>query len=616
MANTPLNNAQLAAIFNDIADRLNIEGKENVFAIRAYQRASEMIGGSARPVADIYAEEGLKGLEAMSGIGKEIAKKIESLITTGKLDYYEKLKARVPDGVAAMLQIPSVGPKKVKQFWEELKLNNIDEVMAAAKAGKLRDLPKVGAKAEQKIIEGIESLKRRATGRMRIGDVLPIALDIKSRLALLLGVIKIEYTGSLRRMKETIGDVDFVVATQDGAPIMEAFRAMPEVEAILGAGDTKSSVRLNNGLQVDLRTVEPKHWGCAMQYFTGGLQHNIRIREIAQKKGYSLNEYALTPTPSSKDEGELDGRELFFKDEEALYNFLDLAYIPPEMREDRGEIDAAAQAWATQGEKKGQKARKVANAQTAANFPNLISQTDLRGDLQMHTTWSDGALDVMGMAEAAIGLGYEYILITDHTQGLGIVNGLTPERVAAQRKEIDKVNADLKKRKIKFTVLQGVEVEVHGDGTLDLPDEVLAGCDLVQASVHTSLTQPRDKITERAITAIRNPHIDILGHPKGRLINEREGADYDWDRLFKAAKEYGVALEINASPERLDLSDVNARRAAELGCVLSISTDAHTPAMLGNMRYGIGIARRAWIHPEQVINTWPLDKLLKWVADK
>jgi len=629
MANTPLTNAQLAAIFNDIADRLNIEGKENVFAIRAYQRASEMIGGSARPVADIYAEEGLKGLEAMSGIGKEIAKKIESLITTGKLDYYEKLKTRVPDGVAAMLQIPSVGPKKVKQFWEELKLNNIDEVMVAAKAGKLRDLPKVGAKAEQKIIEGIESLKRRATGRMRIGDVLPIALDIKSRLALLSGVIKIEYTGSLRRMKETIGDVDFVVATQDGGPIMEAFRSMPEVEAILGAGDTKSSVRLNNGLQVDLRTVEPKHWGCAMQYFTGGLQHNIRIREIAQKKGYSLNEYALTPLEEGSHKGtKAQSEQVFFEDEEALYNFLDLAYIPPEMREDRGEIDAAAQAWQVQKAHKVEKVEKVRKVQKAedvtnlqnfqnfTNFPNLISQKDLRGDLQMHTTWSDGALDVMGMAEAAIGLGYEYILITDHTQGLGIVNGLTPERVAAQRKEIDKVNTDLKKRKIKFTVLQGVEVEVKGDGTLDLPDEVLAGCDLVQASVHTSLTQPRDKITDRAIAAIRNPHIDILGHPKGRLINEREGADYDWDRLFKAAKEYGVALEINASPERLDLSDVNARRAATLGCVLSISTDAHTPAMLGNMIYGIGIARRAWIHPEQVINTWPLDKLMKWAADK
>lgn len=626
MANSPLSNAQLSAIFADIADRLNIEGTENVFAIRAYQRAAEMISGSARPVADIYAEEGLKGLEAMSGIGKEIAKKIESLISTGQLEYYKKLKARVPDGVAAMLQIPSVGPKKVKQFWQELKLTSVDEVAAAAKAGKLRDLPKMGAKAEQKIIEGIESLKRRATGRMRIGDVMPIALEIKAKLAQLPGTLKIEYTGSLRRMKETIGDLDFVVATLDAAPIMQAFRSLPQVEAILGAGDTKSSVRFNNGLQVDLRTVEPKHWGCAMQYFTGSQQHNIRIREIAQKQGYSLNEYALTPLEETARKGaQAQSEPLFFESEEALYNFLGLDFIPPELREDRGEIDAY-QAQARAHRSAPQPPSQLDKIRTNHNTPQsslphdaqaprrapLIDIGDLRGDLQMHTTWSDGALDVMGMAEAAIALGYEYILITDHTQGLGIVNGLTPDRVKAQRKEIDKVNADLKKRKVKFTVLQGVEVEVKGDGSLDLPDEVLAGCDLVQASVHTSLTQPRDKITQRAIAAIRNPHIDILGHPSGRLINEREGADYDWDTLFKAAKEYGVALEINASPERLDLNDTNARRAAELGCVLSISTDAHSPAMLNNMIYGVGVARRAWIEAEQVINTWPLEKLLKW----
>ena len=594
MANSPLSNAQLSTIFADIASRLDIEGKENVFAIRAYQRASETIEGSARPLADIYAEGGLKGLEAISGIGKEIAKKIESLIKTGQLEYYEKLKARVPDGVAAMLQVPSVGPKKVKLFWEELNITSVDELAEAAKAGKLRDLPKMGVKAEQKIIEGIESLKRRATGRMRIGDVLPIALQIKDVLAKVPGVLKIEYTGSLRRMKETIGDVDFVVATMDGAPVMETFRTLPQVEAILGAGNTKSSVRLNNGLQVDVRTVEPKHWGCAMQYFTGSQQHNIRIREIAQKKGYSLNEYALTPVEDASHKGtQTQSGPVFFDTEEALYNFLGLTYIPPEMREDRGEIEAAANP-----------------------LPTLITLPDLRGDLQMHTTWSDGAVDVMGMAQAAIGLGYEYILITDHTFGLGIVNGLTPERVKEQRTEIDKVNADLKKHKIKFTVLQGVEVEVKSDGALDLPDETLATCDLVQASVHTSLTQPRDKITQRAIAAMRNPHIDILGHPAGRIINEREGADYDWDALFKIAKEYGVALEINASPERLDLNDVNARRAIELGCVLSISTDAHNPAMLGNMMYGIGLARRAWVPAARVINTWGLEKLLKWANNK
>jgi DNA polymerase (family 10) len=369
---------------------------------------------------------------------------------------------------------------------------------------------------------------------------------------------------------------------------------MPNIEEILGAGNTKSSVRLNNGLQVDLRTVEPRHWGCAMQYFTGSQQHNIRVREIAQKLGYSLNEYALSKMQEEGKGGQGEGEQLFFETEEALYKKLGLAYIEPELREDRGEVDAAL----------------------SEALPKLIALQDLRGDLQMHTTWSDGASDVMGMAQAAIALGYEYMLLTDHTAGLGIVNGLTPERIAQQHKEVDKVNAELKKRKIKFTVLQGAEVEVKSDGTLDLPDDVLASLDLVQASVHTSLTQPREKITARAISAMSNQHIDILGHPSGRIINEREGADYDWDALFKAAAQYGVAVEINASPERLDLNDVHARRAAELGCLLTISTDAHTPEMLQNRVYGIGLARRAWLTADRVINTWPLETLLKWAKKK
>ncbi len=278
-----------------------------------------------------------------------------------------------------------------------------------------------------------------------------------------------------------------------------------------------------------------------------------------------------------------------------MYARLGLAYIPPELREDRGEVE---------------KALELGPGRVV--MPDLIRLSDLRGDLQMHTTWSDGASDVMGMARAAIALGYEYILITDHTAGLGVVNGLTPERIAQQREEIDKVNAQLKQEGIKFRVLQGAEVEVKSDGALDLPDDVLAQLDLVQASVHTSLTQPREKITARAIKAMRNPHVNILGHPSGRLINEREGADYDWEALFRAALEHNVALEINADPMRLDLNDVLARRAVELGCKLSISTDAHAPAGLSNMTYGVTVARRAWVTPESVINTWPLTKLLKW----
>jgi DNA polymerase (family 10) len=328
-----------------------------------------------------------------------------------------------------------------------------------------------------------------------------------------------------------------------------------------------------------------------MQYFTGSQAHSIKLREIVQKKGLTLNEYAVSRLGGreSADEGET------FADEPALYARLGMAYMVPELREDRGEIEKA-----------------IELGPGRVVMPDLIELKDMRGDLQMHTTWSDGAADVLTMARAAIALHYEYILITDHTAGLGVVNGLTPERIAQQRKEIDKVNARLKKEGTRFRVLHGAEVEVRSDGSLDLPDDVLAGLDLVQASVHTSLTQPREKITERAIRAMRNPHIDILGHPSGRMINEREGADYDWEALFRAALDNSVALEINADPVRLDLNDVLARRAVELGCRLSISTDAHSPDGLRNMAFGVTVARRAWVTPASVINCLPLTKLTQW----
>jgi DNA polymerase (family X) len=582
-------NAGLAAIFSDIANRLDIQGDENVFVIRAYRAASESITNHAQPLADVYRDGGLPALNAIKGIGKEISKKIEALVTTGKLEFYDKLRAAVPDGVAAMLSVPGLGPKRVKEFWTTLKIESVEALEIAAKAGKLRDLPKMGEKAEQKILAGIDSMRRTRTSRMRMGDALPIAERIVETLKALPGVKQATYAGSLRRGRETIGDLDILVATKDAGPVMQAFRALPIAAEIVNAGETKSTIRTADGLQIDLRAIDPSVWGTAAQYFTGSQMHNVKVREHAQKLGLSLNEYAVTNTRS--------GEKLAFDSEAALYAKLNMAYVPPELREDRGEVEAAL---------------TLGPGRTIE--PDLITLQDMRGDLQMHTTWSDGATGVLEMARAAIALGYEYVLITDHTAGLGVVNGLTPERIAAQAKDIAKVNALLKKEKLKFTVLHGAEVEVKTDGSLDLPDDVLAGLDLVQASVHTQLTQPRDKITARAIAAMRNPHIDILGHPSGRLINEREGADYDWERIFAAALEHNVALEINAAPERLDLNDVLARRAGELGCKLSISTDAHAPAMLSNMRFGVTIARRAWLTGERVINTWPLAKLRKWAA--
>lgn len=586
----PLSNQQIAAIFNDIADRLDIQG-EIVFKVRAYRAAAENILNAPRSVAELW-QAG--ALDQIPGVGKEIAAKIDELMRTGRLAFYERLRDEVPDGVAAMLRVPNVGPKRVKEFWEKLGITSVDDLEAAARAGKLRDLPRMGEKAEQKILAGIESMKRRATGRMRLGDALPIARRIVAALREAPGVQKAEYAGSLRRGKETIGDLDILVAAADPAPVMQVFLAQPDIAEVLAAGETKSSVRLENGLQVDVRVVATHVWGTALQYFTGSQLHNIKLRELAQKKGLTLNEYAVSRL-GDKDSAE-SGET--FEDEPALYARLGMAYIPPELREDRGEVE---------------KALELGPGRVV--MPDLIDLRDLKGDLQMHTTWSDGTGDVMSMARAAIALGYEYILITDHTAGLGVVNGLTPERIMQQRKEIDRVNAQLKKEGLKFRVLQGAEVEVKSDGSLDLPDEVLAQLDLVQASVHTALTQPREKITARAIRALQNPHVNILGHPSGRLLNEREGADYDWEALFRAALEYDVALEINADPSRLDLNDVLAQRAVALGCKLSISTDAHSPDGLQNMILGVTVARRAWATPGSVINTWPLTKLLRW-ADK
>ncbi len=577
-----LSNQQLAAIFSDIADRLEIQG-ENVFKVRAYRTASQNLLALTRPAFDLWKEGSLEGIP---GVGQAIREKIDELMRTDKLAFYERLKAEVPDGVAGMLQVPGLGPKRVKEIWDKLGVRNVDELEAAARAGKLHDLSKLGEKTERKIIAGIESLRRRATGRRRIGEVLPVARSLLASLSKVQGVRHMEYAGSLRRGRETIGDLDLIAATEEPAALMEAFRTQELVAEVLLSGDTKTSVVLQNGMQVDLRAVEPGRWGTALQYFTGSQAHNIRVREVAQKKNLSLNEYAFTRTN--------DGAEILCDTEQKVYQTLGMAFILPELREDRGEIEAAL----------GNK------------LPQLITVQDIQGDLQMHTTWSDGSASVIEMARGAMAMGYQYILITDHSQSLGIANGLTVERVKRQRDEIDQVNAQLEQEGAGFRVLQGIEVEVKTNGELDLPDKTLAALDIVQASVHTSLAQPREQITRRALSALQNPNVDILGHPSGRLINEREGGDYDWEALFQAAVQHDVVLEINCDPARLDLDDVHARRAVELGCRLSISTDAHSPEGLSNITYGITVARRAWVIPDEVINTWPLKKLLSWVKKR
>lgn len=575
-----MNNQQIAQTFSRLADMLDIEGTENRFAILAYRRVAEQIGNLDRDIKTI-AQAG--ELRSIPGVGAAIAEKIEALLATGSFPLLDRLNATIPAGVVALLGVPDMGPKRVKLLWEQAGITSLDELEAAARQGRLAGLPGVGKKLEEKIIANIETLKKRgATDRSPLGLAYPLAQAMLRHLMYVPGVLRASVAGSLRRMKETIGDIDLLVACEDAPPVMEAFAALPQVAAVIARGPTKSSVRLQTGQQVDLRVIQPKHWGAALQYFTGSKDHNVRLREIALKQGYSLNEYSLTRVP--------DGRDVFCHEERDVYEQLGLPFIPPELREDHGEFDR--------------------------EIPRLIEQSDLRGDLQLHTTWSDGQASIEEMARAAKARGYEYILITDHSQSLGVANGLTPARLKQQRREIDAVNA----QGLGIRVLQGAEVEIKADGTLDYPDEVLAALDIVLASLHTSLRQDRDRVTQRALNAIHHPHVDIFAHPTGRLNFDggdpgraRAGADLDMEAIFAACAETGTLIEINASPERLDLNDRHAHRALEAGCTLVISTDAHQPAALGNIHYGVALARRAWATADRVANTWPLEKLLAFL---
>jgi len=570
-----MNNLQVAQTFTLLADMLEIQG-EVIYKVLAYRRAAENIANLGRDINELQRGGQLRSIP---GVGEAIAEKLDALLTTGSFDLLDRARAEVPAGVVELLRVQDVGPRKARLFWKELGVASIAELEAAARAGKLKNLSGLGAKSEAKILANIESLKRRASEtRMPLGLAFPLSQAILSELIEVPNVLRAASAGSLRRMRETIGDLDFLVAAEEAAPVMDRFVALPMVAEVIARGPTKSSVRLIQGAQADLRVLEPKRWGTGLQYFTGSQAHNIRLREIAQKKGLSLSEYAITR--------EKTGREILCAEEAEVYRALGVPFIPPELREDRGEFDR--------------------------EIPQLITVDDLLGDLQMHTTWSDGKASVEEMALAAKARGYRYILITDHTQSLGVASGLTPERLKQQRREIDAVNARLSG----IRVLQGAEVEVRADGSLDFSDDVLASLDMVYAALHTGLRQERAKFTARMLAAIRNPHVDIIAHPSGRLIGERDGADLDWEAVLRAAAETRTILEINAHPSRLDLDDLHARRAIELGCQLAISTDAHEPDGLDVMFYGVAVARRAWATAEDVVNAWPLDRLLSWSEER
>ncbi len=568
-----MTNREIAEIFQRIADMLDILG-ENRFKVLAYRRAAENILNLGQ---DLRACWQAGTLREIPGIGEAIEEKIGELLTTGRLEFYERLQERVPPGVVALLEIPEVGPKTARLLWERLGLQSVAEVEQAARAGKLRTLPGLGARSEARILAGIESLYGRS-GRIPLGTAWPVAADLLDGLkAHCPEVQEVAVAGSLRRMRSTVGDIDLLAASDAPAAVMRAFSGHPRVAELLLSGLTKTSVRLHNGLQADLRVLEPGRWGAALQYFTGSQAHNVRLRELAQKQGLSLSEYGFKRP---------DGREILCRTEEEVYGMLGLPWIPPELREDRGEIQAAL----------------------AGELPRLVTWDDIQGDLHIHTDWSDGAATLAEMAAAARARGYRYLVVSDHTHGLGVARGLTPERLRQQRAEIEALNRQWDD----LVLLQGCELEIKADGSLDLPEEVLAGLDFVIASVHTSLRQDPAQITARVLKALHCPYVDVIGHPSGRILGQREESAVDLEAIFRAAVETGTAMEVNSTPNRLDLDDVHVRRAVGLGLKLAINSDAHYPGGLDNLPFGLATARRGWATAADVLNTMTLEQLRAW----
>jgi len=570
-----MKNSDIATVFENIADLLDLKG-DNKFKIRAYARAAQVIHHLPEEM-ELMHEEG-KDLQDIAGIGDAIAKKSVELITTGKLKFYEDLKAEFPQGIINLLDIPGIGPKTAYRLATELNVGSVDQLEQAIKDGRVASLERMGEKTAANILHSIQVFRRKDR-RIPLGEALPVVEEILDSLRHIAGVKNLMPAGSLRRFKETVGDIDMMGTADDTESVIQAFVKLPQVREVLSQGPTKASVILPKGLQADLRMVEHEDFGSLLQHFTGSKEHNVALRTRSQKQGLSLSEYGITDVKTGKVEK--------FADEESFYNFLGLQYIPPEIREDMGEIALAEK-----------------NA-----IPRLIEVGDIKGDLHVHTVSSDGNDTLEDMVGAAKALGYEYLAITDHSSGRNITSDKKIERLAGQIAEIKRLN----KTNMGIYLLTGVEVDIRADGSLDLPDEVLAELDIVVASVHSSFLQDRATMTERIIGAIRNPHVDIIAHPTTRKIGEREPVDVDLEAVFLAAAANGKALEINAMPDRLDLKDLHAYRARELGVMLAICTDSHAAWHLNMMRFGAGVARRAWCQSKDILNTMPLNDLLKFL---
>lgn len=569
-------NQELARILYEIGDFL--ESEDVPFKPYAYKNAAIIIDALEQSVFDIYKKGGLEALQEIPSVGESIAQKIEEYVKTGKIKYYNELKKKLPVKMDELVAVEGMGPKRAKFLFQKLGISNLKDLEKAAKKNKIAGLPGFGPKAQENLLQSIEFLKR-SKGRFLLGEIMPKAKEVYSGLEKIREVEKVDFAGSLRRMKETIGDVDFLAVSSRPEKAIDFFTSLPDIIKIWGKGSTKASIRLKQGFDMDLRVVPKKSYGSALQYFTGSKEHNIILRKIAIEKGLKLSEYGL-----------FKGLKMIAgEDEKSIYNFLGLDWIPPEIRENCGEIEAA---------KKGM-------------LPNLVKKQDIKGDLHCHTSWNGGENSIKEMAEKAISFGYDYLGIADHTKYLKIEHGLNEKDLSKQKEEIDDFNSQFSN--FNFQILQGCEANILKDGSIDIKDEALSKLDYAIGGIHSHLKMEKPQMTERIIKAIKNPYIKIISHPTGRILKKRDEYQVDIDKILRAAKEFNTAMEINSCPERLDLNDINIKKAKDLGVKMAINTDSHSKEGFRFIEAGIAQARRGWAEPADIINAWPLEKLLKYL---
>ncbi len=571
MADT--SNSAVAEILRQIGEYLDMQ--KVPFKPRAYEKAAQTIDALETEVAETYRTGGLKGLKEIPGVGASIASSIEELIKTGKIKFYEELKKSTPVRLDQLAKVEGLGPKSIQRLYQELGVKNLADLEKAAKAGKIAKLEGFGKKSEEKILKNI-GFAEQSGKRFILGYMMPLIRKITERVEKVAGVKKVTPAGSARRRKETIGDVDILAVSNDATAVMKMFVKMPEVVNVIAEGPTKSSVKLRAGINVDLRVVPEKSYGAALNYFTGSKDHNVAMRQAALNKGWKLNEYGLFKGT----------KQIAGASEEELYAKFGMDYVEPELRENTGEIEAAR----------------------AHRLPKIIGYKDLQGDLQTQTDWTDGSASIEAMALAAYERGLKYIVITDHTKRLAMTHGLDEKRLAQQMNEIDRVN---KKLAGKIKVLKGTECDILKEGTLDLSDSILSKLDVVGVSVHSYFNLPRAEQTARVLRAINNPNVDILFHPTGRIINRRPAIDLDMDAVIALAKKTKTVMEINSFPERSDLKDEHVRKCVEAGVLLSVDSDAHAAIHFDLLEWGIAQARRGWAEKKDVINAWPMEKMVK-----